>query len=83
MPADRHPGAYLILRPPKRTFDLLIALLNPRSETVQPYYFGDIRLRQRHICALLDVGRRSVSDEIPGGEFGQALRISRRHYCPY
>jgi hypothetical protein len=47
MPTNCHRTAHVILGPPQSPFDLLVALLDPDSQTIQPDHFGNIRFPQR------------------------------------
>lgn len=69
MTTDGQVAPHLILAPAEAVLDLLVALLNPVAQTVEPNDFSQV--------GILEVG-----GQIPGAVLGQGGRIGGRYHGP-
>ena len=71
MPSDRLIAAYLILRPAQGMFDLFVALLNPRTQPVEPHeLFHAGWWEWGWVFHVVRWGRQ-IRDQVPGRQSGK------------
>ena len=79
MPADREVGADLEVGPAQLVLDLLVALLDPVADRVDPHDLGQPGGRVRAVRLPGAAGTGQVRDQVPGGLVRQGGRIDGRH----
>src|SRR5215210_1053997 len=84
--ANGRVAPYLVIAPSQGVLDLLVALLDPHPQTVEPNHLPDARRGQQRRSALLsrllEARGWQVGGQVPGEEAGQPLRIGGDHQSP-
>lgn len=84
MSPDGDGGSYLVLRPTQGLFDLLVALLYPHPQTIQPHHLGKIGCSQftalGSLRAISRVISREIGHQVPTCQFWHALGVCRHNH---
>lgn len=75
--ADRGVGTHLEVGPPEFVLDLLVALFDPVSDSVDPYDFVQVGGGFGAVGLAGAAGARQVGRQVPGGLHGQRVRVCR------
>ncbi len=79
VPADRDIGADLEVGPAQLVLDLLVALLHPVPQAVDPHHLGQGCGRVRAVRLLRAAGAGQVGDQVPGGLVRQGAGVGGGH----